>query len=77
MPSVVEQKRRLGLELLLVVLGNVVAVAGAFAGVRVFTEYLRQAGYHTSNLKGGELEGTGKTDFNFTAPKPFSPWLRG
>jgi arylsulfatase A-like enzyme len=41
------------------------------AGVRVFTEYLREAGYHTSNLKGGELEGTGKTDFNFNVEKPF------
>jgi N-sulfoglucosamine sulfohydrolase len=41
------------------------------AGVRLFTEYLREAGYHTSNLKGGELEGTGKTDFNFNVEKPF------
>jgi arylsulfatase A-like enzyme len=40
-------------------------------GVRLFTEYLREAGYHTSNLKGGELEGTGKTDFNFNVEKPF------
>jgi len=40
-------------------------------GVRLFTEYLREAGYHTSNLQGGELEGTGKTDFNFNVEKPF------
>ncbi len=40
-------------------------------GVRLFTEYLREAGYHTSNLKGGELGGTGKTDFNFNVQKPF------
>lgn len=40
--------------------------------VRVFTEYLREAGYHTSNLKGVPgLGGTGKTDFNFTAERPF------
>lgn len=41
------------------------------AGVRLFTEHLREAGYHTSNLKGGELEGTGKTDFNFNVDKPY------
>jgi arylsulfatase A-like enzyme len=41
------------------------------SGVRLFTEYLREAGYHTSNLKGGELEGTGKTDFNFNVEKPY------
>jgi arylsulfatase A-like enzyme len=41
------------------------------AGVRLFTEYLREAGYHTSNLRGGEWEGTGKTDFNFNVDKPF------
>jgi arylsulfatase A-like enzyme len=41
------------------------------AGVRLFTEHLREAGYHTSNLKGGDLEGTGKTDFNFNVEKPY------
>lgn len=41
------------------------------AGVRLFTEYLREAGYHTSNLKGGELEGTGKTDFNYNVENPY------
>lgn len=40
-------------------------------GVRLFTEYLREAGYHTSNLRGGELEGTGKTDFNYNVENPF------
>lgn len=42
-------------------------------GIRVFTDYLREAGYHTSNLieAAPGVRGTGKTDFNFTAPKPF------
>lgn len=40
--------------------------------VRVFTDYLRAAGYHTSNLRGESgLGGTGKTDFNFAAERPF------
>jgi arylsulfatase A-like enzyme len=36
-------------------------------GVRPFTHYLREAGYHTSNLraKASGIGGTGKTDFNF------------
>jgi arylsulfatase A-like enzyme len=34
--------------------------------VRVFTEYLREAGYHTSNLRNKHgLQGTGKTDLNY------------
>ena len=41
------------------------------AGARLFTDYLREAGYHTSNLKGGEWEGTGKTDFNFNVERPY------
>lgn len=36
-------------------------------GVRPFTHFLREAGYHTSNLraKASGIGGTGKTDFNF------------
>jgi len=42
------------------------------APVRVFTAYLREAGYHTSNLRNSHgLQGTGKTDFNFDAQNPF------
>ena len=41
-------------------------------GVHVFTHYLREAGYHTSNLKDSHgLEGSGKTDFNFNVKKPY------
>lgn len=41
-------------------------------GVRLFTKYLREAGYHTSNLRNRHgLHGTGKTDLNFTAEQPF------
>ncbi len=40
-------------------------------GVHVFTHYLRQRGYHTSNLKGIKgIGGTGKTDFNFNVVEP-------
>lgn len=40
--------------------------------VRVFTYYLREAGYHTSNLRNSHgLQGTGKTDFNFEAGQVF------
>ncbi len=41
-------------------------------GVRVFTYYLREAGYHTSNVLNA-VPGVagGKTDFNFTVEKPF------
>lgn len=35
------------------------------AGVDIFTNLFRQAGYHTSNLRNSPLGGTGKTDFNF------------
>lgn len=39
--------------------------------VRVFTHYLREAGYHTSNLTRVEgIGGTGKTDFNFNLGEP-------
>jgi arylsulfatase A-like enzyme len=40
-------------------------------GVQIFTHYLRDTGYHTSNLRGGDLEGTGKTDFNYNVDDPF------
>jgi arylsulfatase A-like enzyme len=41
-------------------------------GVHVFTHYLREAGYHTSNLRNRHgLQGTGKTDFNFNVDRPF------
>lgn len=40
--------------------------------VEVFTHYLREAGYHTSNLeKVPGIGGTGKTDFNFAAESVF------
>jgi len=42
------------------------------APVRVFTDYLREAGYHTSNLEHvAGIGGTGKTDFNFVADNVF------
>ncbi len=41
-------------------------------GVRPFTALLREAGYHTSNLKDTPIGGRGKTDFNFNLDeKPF------
>jgi N-sulfoglucosamine sulfohydrolase len=45
-------------------------------GVRVLTDWLRDAGYYTANVRqfpaGVEFKGTGKTDWNFTyAGKPF------
>lgn len=39
-------------------------------GVRPFTALLREAGYHTSNLKGTPVGGRGKTDFNFNLDEP-------
>lgn len=41
--------------------------------VEVFTEYFRRAGYHTSNVTtpAPDVQGTGKTDFNFNVEKPF------
>lgn len=40
--------------------------------VRPFTHYLREAGYHTSNLERVPgIGGTGKTDFNFTVENVF------
>ncbi len=40
--------------------------------VRPFTHYLREAGYHTSNLERVPgIGGTGKTDFNFAAENVF------
>jgi arylsulfatase A-like enzyme len=42
------------------------------AGVRPFTHYLREAGYHTSNLQQVPgIGGTGKTDFNFQVDDVF------
>lgn len=42
-------------------------------GVRPFTHYLRDAGYHTSNVTTAApgVRGTGKTDFNFTVEQPY------
>ncbi len=42
-------------------------------GVRVLTDYLRAAGYYTANVTTAApgVRGTGKTDFNFNAPRPF------
>jgi len=42
-------------------------------GVRLITDYLREAGYFTANVitAAPGVEGRGKTDFNFTAEKPF------
>ncbi|MCP5112779.1 MAG: sulfatase, partial [bacterium] len=41
-------------------------------GVQPFTDYLREAGYHTSNLRRVEgVGGTGKTDFNYKVEKPY------
>ncbi len=40
--------------------------------VRPFTHYLREAGYHTSNLENSHgLEGTGKTDLNYQTENLF------
>ena len=39
-------------------------------GVRPFTALLREAGYHTSNLKDTPVGGRGKTDFNFNIDEP-------
>ncbi len=37
--------------------------------VRPFTQYLQEAGYHTSNLRNSHgLQGTGKTDLNYNFP---------
>ena len=46
-------------------------------GVRVFTDFFREAGYHTSNLKDTSVGGRGKTDFNFNidhAPFDAADW---
>ena len=46
-------------------------------GVRPFTALLREAGYHTSNLKGTPIGGRGKTDFNYNldeAPFDGADW---
>jgi arylsulfatase A-like enzyme len=50
-------------------------------GVRVITEWFRDAGYYTANIvampEGANVRGTGKTDWNFKPPaKPFdtSQW---
>ncbi|MBI4166585.1 MAG: sulfatase, partial [Acidobacteria bacterium] len=42
-------------------------------GVHVFTDYLRQVGYHTSNVitAAPGVRGLGKTDFNFDVEQPF------
>ena len=42
-------------------------------GVELITERLRRQGYFTANILKvtDEVSGAGKTDFNFTAPKPF------
>jgi arylsulfatase A-like enzyme len=44
-------------------------------GVRVVTDWLRDAGYYTANLRdlpqSCGFEGTGKTDWNFTYERPF------
>lgn len=49
-------------------------------GIHVFTHYLKQAGYHTSNLTDAVpgARGTGKTDFNFNLEDPFeaTDWSR-
>lgn len=40
--------------------------------VRPFTHILREAGYHTSNLRDRHgLKGTGKTDFNYKVEQPY------
>ncbi len=43
------------------------------AGARLVTERFRQAGYFTANVLdiAPGVRGTGKTDFNFSAPNPF------
>jgi len=42
-------------------------------GVRLITDYLREAGYFTANVitAAPGVEGRGKTDFNFTVENPF------
>ena len=42
-------------------------------GVTLINDIFRQAGYFTANVRqiAPGVEGIGKTDFNFTAPKPF------
>jgi len=42
-------------------------------GVRLITDYLREAGYFTANVitAAPGVEGRGKTDFNFTVDRPF------
>lgn len=42
-------------------------------GVRLLSDYFREAGYFTANIKklNDELSGTGKTDFNFSHSNPF------
>jgi len=40
-------------------------------GVKVITDYFREAGFFTSNCSGGNWKRSGKTDFNFKANKPF------
>jgi arylsulfatase A-like enzyme len=41
-------------------------------GVKLVSERFREAGYFTANLTAESgLDGTGKTDFNFTAARPF------
>jgi arylsulfatase A-like enzyme len=42
-------------------------------GVQLISERFRQAGYFTANVRqiAPGVQGSGKTDFNFTAPKPF------
>ncbi len=41
-------------------------------GIRVITSWFRQAGYFTANVKTAApgIQGTGKTDFNFSPPEP-------
>jgi arylsulfatase A-like enzyme len=50
------------------------------APVRLITEYFREAGYFTANVKTAApgVRGSGKTDFNFKFKKPFdgSDWNR-
>jgi arylsulfatase A-like enzyme len=42
-------------------------------GVRLITDYFRERGYFTCNVRNAapNVPGTGKTDFNFTAEKPY------
>ncbi|MDX1979085.1 MAG: sulfatase [Bryobacteraceae bacterium] len=43
------------------------------AGARLITDRMREAGYFTANVRqfAEDAAGSGKTDYNFTAPKPF------